>query len=193
MKKLLLVSAILTMALVKIFIPSNQEVSAATDYVETFQPCVQVEQDDPIDPINMNEMIELYEDQNISYYTVSEAEREMLARLVFLESSICSFDCQIAVASVVFNRLDSGAWGDTLAEVVYYPNAFSPSAKIPYTIPDTDAYAAVDYVIENGPTVPSYVRYFRTSYDFSWNNYINYDVMDNVYFGYLENWERGAW
>ena len=48
--------------------------------------------------------------ENKPAITITAEEREMLARLVFLESSICSDDCQRAVASVVFNRLDSGRW-----------------------------------------------------------------------------------
>ena len=133
--------------------------------------------------------------------SVTAEEREMLARLVFLESSICSDDCQRAVASVVFNRLDSGKWRKdvnndgkiSLYDIVYYPNAFTPAGKIETTTPNQAAYDAVDYVLENGVTVPTYVRYFRTSYDFSWEGYENYTVMDNVYFGYFTDWANGAW
>lgn len=128
-----------------------------------------------------------------SYYTVTEDEREILARLVFLESSICSTECQRAVVSVVFNRLESHKWGDSLYDVIYYPNAFEPVHKIPYTTPTQEAYEVVDYVIQNGPTIPTYVRYFRTSYDFPWEGYTNYCSMDNVYFGYFLDWENGVW
>lgn len=133
--------------------------------------------------------------------SITAEEREMLARLVFLESSICSDDCQRAVASVVFNRLDSGKWRKdvnndgkiSLYDIVYYPNAFTPAGKIATTTPNQAAYDAVDYVIEHGPTVPTYVRYFRTDYDFKWEGYENYTVMDNVYFGYFTDWANGAW
>ena len=139
--------------------------------------------------------------ENKPAITITVEEREMLARLVFLESSICSDDCQRAVASVVFNRLDSGRWrkdvnkdGEiTLYDIIYYPNAFTPAGKIATTTPNQAAYDAVDYVLENGVTVPTYVRYFRTSYDFSWEGYENYTVIDNVYFGYFTDWENGAW
>lgn len=138
-----------------------------------------------------------------AYYIVTAEEREMLATLVYLESSICSTECQRAVASVIFNRLDSEKWRKdmnkdgaiTLYDIVYYPNAFSPS----YLIEDykdkttQECYDAVDYVIQNGPTVPTEVRYFRTKYDFNWDNYANYCVLDNVYFGYFTNWKQGAW
>ena len=143
------------------------------------------------------------EPEVIPYYIVTAEEREMLATLVYLESSICSEDCQRAVASVIFNRLDSGRWkkdvnkdGEiTLYDIVYYPNAFSPA----YLIEDykdkttQECYDAVDYVIQNGPTVPTYVRYFRTNYHFKWDGYKGYCDMDNVYFGYMIDWQKGAW
>ena len=44
-----------------------------------------------------------------------------------------------------------------------------------------------DYVIQNGSTLPFYVRYFRADKDHSWTGYKNYTVIDNVYFGYFEN------
>lgn len=139
-----------------------------------------------------------------SYYNVTEEERELLARIVTCESSICSLECQKDVCSVIFNRLDSGKWkkdmnGDgqiTLYDIIYYPNAFSPTTDGSLnrcTKPCESAYQAVDYVIENGPTVPTYVRYFRASYDFTWEGYINYKTIDNVYFGYFEDWQKGAW
>lgn len=137
------------------------------------------------------------------YYIVTAEEREMLATLVYLESSICSEDCQRAVASVIFNRLDSGRWKKdvnkdgkvTLYDIVYYPNAFSPSYLIENYKDKTtqECYDAVDYVIQNGPTVPTYVRYFRTKYHFKWDGYKGYCDMDNVYFGYMIDWQKGAW
>ena len=47
---------------------------------------------------------------------------------------------------------------------------------------------------ENG-TFAVYItaEYPDENYDFTWDNYSNYDVMDTVYFGYLDNWEEGAW
>lgn len=142
------------------------------------------------------------------YYTVTEAEREMLARVTFLESGICSQECQRMIVSVIFNRLDSGRWkkdmnGDnkiTLYDIVYYPAAFSPVAagKMSTAVPSQSCYDAVDYVIQNGPTLPTYIRYFRAGYHFSnkakgWETYLGYCDLDNVYFGYFSDWETGRW
>lgn len=143
------------------------------------------------------------EEEVTPYYIVTAEERDMLATLVYLEASICSEDCQRAVASVIFNRLDSSRWKKdvnkdgkvTLYDIVYYPNAFSPAYLIEDYKDETtqECYDAVDYVIQNGPAVPTYVRYFRTNYHFKWDGYKGYCDMDNVYFGYMIDWQKGAW
>ena len=130
-----------------------------------------------------------------AHYQISNEERELLAKLVHCEASVCSTECKYDVVSVVFNRLEAGKWGDSISDVVYYKNAFTPvlEGKLERTTPTKADYAAVEYVVKNGPTLPTYVRYFRTSYDFNWEGYENYKVIDNVYFGYFEDWQRGAW
>lgn len=138
-----------------------------------------------------------------NYYKVTEEERYLLAKLAHSEGSICSEECQRDIVSVVFNRLESGKWrkdmnGDnkiTVYDIIYYPNAFTPATNgaIDKWGPTSKDYAAVDYVIKNGPTVPTEVRYFRTDYDFNWEGYENYKVIDNVYFGYFVDWQKGAW
>lgn len=137
------------------------------------------------------------------HYEVPEAERVLLAKLVTCEASICSVECQQDIVSVVFNRLESGKWqqdmnGDkqiTLYDIIYYPNAFSPVVYdlISTCEPTNESFEAVDYVIKNGSTIPEYVRYFRSDYDFEWDNYNNYKIIDNVYFGYFTTWEEGVW
>lgn len=141
-----------------------------------------------------------------TYYEVTEEELEMLAKIVTLESSVCSLETQKDVCSVIFNRLDSGKWkrdmnGDgeiTLYDIIYYPNAFSPvlEGKMENCTPCASAYEAVRYVIANGPTVPTYVRYFRADRHFTeWydEGYVGYSNRDNVYFGYFEGWQQGQW
>ena len=128
-------------------------------------------------------------------YSVTAEERELIARLVHCEASVESQQCRIGIASVIFNRLDAGLWGDTIEEVIYYPYAFTPvlyNALYDWDVTQED-YDAVDYVIANGSIFPEYVRYFRASYDHSWENYTNYCVIDNTYFGYFVNWQQGEW
>ena len=126
--------------------------------------------------------------KSASYYNITQKERDMLAKLVYLEAGTCGDQCQRAVASVVFNQLEAGYWGNTLEEVIYYKNAFSPAYLIATCEqPPQEIYDAVDYVLNTGPTIPKEVRYFRTDYDFSWEGYTHYATYDNVYFGYFTN------
>ena len=118
-------------------------------------------------------------------YNVTAEEREMLARLVYLEANTESLDCQKAIVSVVINRWQNGYWGDTIKKVIYSPAQFTPASKIQHTTPNNKNYEAVDYVLKNGCTLPEYVLYFRSSYHFDWNGYVPYTSIDNTYFGYM--------
>lgn len=124
-------------------------------------------------------------------YSITNEEREMLARLVYLEANTESIECQKAIVSVVINRWQNGAWGDTIEDVIYYPYQFTPASMIAITTPTQTNYDAVDHVIENGSILPKYCMYFRASYGFSntdWANYGYHEYMqvDNTFFGYFE-------
>lgn len=130
---------------------------------------------------------ELIEEDNEMVYNITDEEREILARLVYLEAGVCGPECQRAILSVVFNMLEAGYWGDSIKEVVFYPNAFSPAYLIKDCTPNQAAYDAVDYILAHGSQLPKEVRYFRAEYDFDWEGYVNYTIIDNVYFGYFTN------
>lgn len=119
-------------------------------------------------------------------YNITSAEREMLARIVFLESNTESIECQKAVVSVIINRWQDGYWGDTLRDVIYAKNQFTPSHHIYKTTPTETNYAAVDYVLKYGCTIPEYVKYFRTNHHFNWSGYEAYIKIDHTCFGYLD-------
>jgi spore germination cell wall hydrolase CwlJ-like protein len=120
-------------------------------------------------------------------YNVGSVEREMLARLVYLEANTESLECQRAVASVVINRWLDGRWGSTIASVIYSPYQFSPAGLIHKTTPTETNYVAVDHILKNGSILPKYCMYFRTEYCFSdvWEGYARYAKIDNTYFGYF--------
>ena len=121
-------------------------------------------------------------------YNITSEEREMLARLVYLEANIESFECQKGIVSVVINRWQDGRWGDTLEEVIYAKNQFSPSNLIYKTTPTEINYQAVDEVLKNGSIFPKYIMFFRASYGFSstWSRYREYRQISDTYFGYFE-------
>lgn len=118
-------------------------------------------------------------------YNITSVEREMLARLVFREANTESIECQQAIVSVVINRWLSGMWGDTIEEVIHAPHQFSPANLLHCTTPTEINYEAVDYVLENGITIPEYVMYFRADFHFKWNGYQAYQKIDNTCFGYM--------
>lgn len=118
-------------------------------------------------------------------YNITPEEREMLARLVYLEGNVESLDCQKGIASVVINRLNSGYWGNTLRSVIYAKNQFTPARRIPYVTPNARNYEAVDHVLTQGVTLPPYVLYFRANHHHRWSGYRWYIQIDKTYFGYM--------
>lgn len=118
-------------------------------------------------------------------FDVSASDRELIAKLLYHEARGESVECQRAVVSVILNRLQSGNWGDTISEVIYAKNQFEPVAMglLPNTKPLQTQYDVVDYVLETGTTLPSWVQYFRASYHFGWKDYVQYKSIDNTYFG----------
>lgn len=139
-----------------------------------------------VEKIVYQEVIKEIEVKDKYAYTITESEREMLARLVYLEANTESLDCQIAIVSVVFNRLQNGYWGNTLKKVIYAKGQFSPSNIIYKTTPTDINYEAVDYVLKNSSQLPKYVMYFRANKNHSGKEYVEYMVINNVYFGYFK-------
>ena len=120
-------------------------------------------------------------------YNISSVEREMLARLVYLEANTESLECQRAVASVVINRWLDGRWGSTIASVIYSPYQFSPAGLIHKTTPTETNYVAVDHILKSGSILPKYCLFFRSQYGFSstWSGYAEYAQIGDMYFGYF--------
>ena len=121
----------------------------------------------------------------IYVYNITSTEREMLARLVYREANIESLECQMAIVSVVINRWQDGRWGDTIADVIYAPNQFTPSNLLYQTTPSELNYTAVDLVLQNGCTLPPYCMYFRADHHFNWQGYKPYTQIDYTCFGYF--------
>jgi hypothetical protein len=117
------------------------------------------------------------------YIHLTEQEKWELATLIYLEGGNQSYECQLAIGSVILNRIHSGYWGTTLHEVIYAKNQFTPAYLISSTNPTDTQIAVVEELVMNGPTLPYYVLYFRANYYFSWaNDYCNYN---DTYFSFL--------
>lgn len=119
----------------------------------------------------------------IAYYSMSDEEVELFAKLVYLESGSTSVDCQRAVASVVLNRITTQR--SDLKSVVYAKGQFAVANKLSSAKYSDESLSAVEYVLEHGPTVPEYVTYFREGHYFNWGpDHKGYTNIDNVYFSY---------
>lgn len=57
---------------------------------------------------------------------ITERDMELLARLVYAEGRGEPYEGQVAIAAVVLNRVASSQFPNTVREVIYAPNAFSP-------------------------------------------------------------------
>ena len=116
-----------------------------------------------------------------NYINLSESDIYELATLVYLESGFEPYECQKAVASVVINRMVNN--GQTLQEVIYAENQFSPASKIASSQPSDSTLNAVREVVESGPNIPKYVTFFRAGYYHNWSEQIvPYCVYGNTYF-----------
>lgn len=181
-----LVGVIILLIILLITKPSEIEAEMAVP-IKEIEVVKEVEVE-VIKEVEVEKIVEVeVEKETIYKYNVSSVEREMLARLVYLEANTESLECQMGVASVIINRWQNGAWGNTIASVIYSPYQFSPSGLIYKTTPTETNYAAVDQVLKNGSILPKWVMYFRSQYGFSkiWNEYAEHCQLDNVYFGYF--------
>lgn len=126
-----------------------------------------------------------------SYVTLTESEQLILATLIRLEAGGSPYETKLAVASVVINRMKM--WGLSLRDVVFAKNVFSPAhlidketGKSYYNPPKEGAYApcwqAMEEVCQNGPSIPSYVIYFRAGRHHTWAT--PYAKIGSMYFSY---------
>ena len=155
-------------------------------FIDVQQP--KIETVEIIKEVEVEKIVEVEVEKEPTYkYNVSSVEREMLARLVYLEANTESLECQQAVASVVINRWLDGKWGTTIASVIYSRYQFSPAGLIYKTTPTETNYVAVDHILKSGSILPKYCMYFRSEYCFSdvWEGYARYTQIGDIYFGYF--------
>lgn len=124
------------------------------------------------------------------YLKLTEEERRIFATLIRLEAGGESYECQLAVGSVIINRMNRT--GKSLEEIIFQKGQFSPARLIhvknengEYKYkPYKRSWEVVDELCKNGPTLPYYVLFFRANRHHSWG--IPYCQIDNTYFSYLE-------
>ena len=121
------------------------------------------------------------------FYDLTQEEKDMLVKLVYLESRGEPYEGKKAVASIVMNRVESPYWGSDVETIIFAKRQFSPASKINTTTIGTDnvwleCVNAVEDVLQNGSTLPPYVLYFRADYYFKGKE--QYTNIGNHYFSY---------
>ena len=93
-------------------------------------------------------------------FQITAEERELLARMVWVEARGECADGQQAVAEVVFNRMLSEQFGDTVKDVIYSEGQFESTPKLDTAEPYQAQYQAVDRALYGEPVLPMDVLYF---------------------------------
>ena len=108
--------------------------------------------------------------RDISEVSFAEGERYLLANLIYCEAGAEPYSGQVAVGSVVMNRVLSSVYPDTVTGVIYQSGQFSPvaSGRLALALAEGRAtgscYQAADEVM-GGTTNVSNCVYFRTPVD----------------------------
>lgn len=105
--------------------------------------------------------------RDISEVSFAEGDRYLLANLIYCEAGGESYSGQVAVGSVVMNRVLSSVYPNTVTGVIYQSGQFSPvaSGRLALALADGKAtascYKAADEVMSGTTNVGNCV-YFRT-------------------------------
>lgn len=108
--------------------------------------------------------------RDISEVSFAEGDRYLLANLIYCEAGAEPYVGQVAVGSVVINRVLSSVYPDTIVGVIYQSGQFSPVASGRLALALTEGratsscYQAADEVMAGTTTVGNCV-YFRTPVD----------------------------
>lgn len=102
--------------------------------------------------------------------TLSQKDRDLLAKLVFAEGQSEPFEGQQAIAEVALNRVAADNFPNTLQGVLYAPDQFKAVSQIYAAKPTHIQYEAVRRALEGPYVLPEDVTFFAT-----------YAVNDNVW------------
>ena len=91
---------------------------------------------------------------------LTDTEADTLARVIWLEARGEPFDGQQAVAEVVFNRMLSPEFPDTLDEVIYQEGQFSTAERVQSAEPTETQYIAISTALSGPNILPAEVVFF---------------------------------
>ena len=94
---------------------------------------------------------------------LTQEDADLLARIIWLEARGECFEGQQAVAEVVFNRMLSDAFPDTLYGVIYEKGQFSTAHRVKEATPSETQYRAIYEALTGTNVLPLDVVFFATS------------------------------
>lgn len=114
--------------------------------------------------------------------SITDDERELLAKATYLEAGNQSMTGQRAVVEVILNRVMDDEFPDTIEEVLYQPGQFTTAPQLASATPNDEQYRAVDLTLETStPVLEPYVLFFATGLP-DWQT--KYEKIGAHYFGY---------
>lgn len=114
---------------------------------------------------------------------ITQEERDLVAEIVYLEAGNQSLTGQRAVAEVIFNRVLSDKFPDTVTEVIFQKNPiqFSTASSLHKAAPTEEQYRAVEITLSTtDPVLPPDVLFFSTCSN--WRT--TYEQIGDHYFCY---------
>ena len=126
-------------------------------------------------------------------YNYTEEELDLLARLIYSEGGIESYDTQLKIGSVVMNRVDDPYFPNTIREVIYQKNQFSVTfTKLDGVImidrpADEGAKKAALEILTYGSVLPPKVQvFYEKSITTGWiASRETYGTFDHTTFAYI--------
>ena len=156
---------------------------------------IEVEEVEPIvdepEIVQVEEPVE--EEEFVSYYTYTEEELDLLARLIQAEGGAESYENKLKIGSVVMNRVDYNKFPNTIREVIYAKNQFSVTTiKINGVImidrpASEDSVRAAKEILDYGSILPPDVLvFYAEGVEGNWVNTREvYEISDGTVFAYI--------
>ena len=122
--------------------------------------------EDPPETTQSLQIEEIIVPEHKPVYNYTEEELDLLARLIYSEGGIESYDTQLKIGSVVMNRVDDPYFPNTIREVIYQKNQFSVTfTKLDGVImidrpADDEAKKAALEILNYGSVLPKDVQVF---------------------------------
>ena len=146
--------------------PKTSEMTSVSG--EQSQPTVTSAEslEDPPETTQSLQIEEIAVPEHKPVYNYTEEELDLLARLIYSEGGIESYDTKLKIGSVVMNRVDDPYFPNTIREVIYQKNLFSVTfIKLDGVImidrpADEEAKKAAYEILNYGSVLPKDVQVF---------------------------------